>query len=180
LIDATGTIIATVRDSIAAKPSYYFSIIAFHAKAEEPEDPQTHEPSMLSQLRWIFATAIGVAIVIAVWLEPEVRDPSGEPATPRTAPIGGSSAHAPSGQAPQTSPGLASEPTGSSSVSLGDSPSVEWQDRLRAYWSDVDRILARRQGNKADHDKVRDALRARHFTVEERPTVRALDASRDR
>jgi hypothetical protein len=135
---------------------------------------------MLSQLRWIIATAIGVAIVIAVWLEPDVRDPSGEPATARTAPTGDSSAHALSEQAPRSSPGLASEPTGSSSVSPDDSPSVEWQSRLRAYWAEVDRILARRQSNKADHDKIREALRARHFTVEERPTVRALDASRER
>jgi hypothetical protein len=135
---------------------------------------------MLSRLRWILATAIGVAIVIAVWLEPDVRDPSGEPATPRAVPTRNSTAHAPSEQARRSSPDPASQATSSPPASPADSPSVEWQSRLRAYWSDLDRILARRQGNKADHDAIRDALRARHFTVEERPTVRALDASRER
>jgi hypothetical protein len=114
---------------------------------------------MLSQVRWILATAIGVAIVVAVWLEPDVRDPSGEPAVPRTLPAENLSTNTPSGQ-------------------TQESPSVEWQSRLRAYWHDVDRILAKRSGSKADHEKIRDALRTRHFTVEERPTVRALDATR--
>jgi lipase chaperone LimK len=55
---------------------------------------------------------------------------------------------------------------------------VEWQNRLREYWADVDRILAQRRGNTKDHDQIREALLTRHFSVDERPAVRALDASR--
>jgi len=133
---------------------------------------------MLSQARWILATAIGVAVVVAVWLEPDVRDPSGEPAVPRTLPAENFSANAPSGQTQKSPPGPPSESGRAAPASGAESPSVEWQSRLRAYWHDVDRILAKRSDSKADHEKIRDALRARHFTVEERPTVRALDATR--
>jgi hypothetical protein len=133
---------------------------------------------MLSQLRWILGVAIGVAVIVAVWLEPDVRDPSGEPAVPRSAPSGlasppdsGSLLPLPASPAsPASLKSLAANGTASSSV--------EWQNRLRAYWADVDRILAQRRGSTKDHDQIREALLTRHFNVDERPAVRALDASR--
>ncbi len=38
---------------------------------------------LLSQLRWILALAIGVCVMIAVWLDPEVKAPGGVEATIR-------------------------------------------------------------------------------------------------
>ena len=127
---------------------------------------------MLSQLRWILGVAIGVAVVVAVWLEPDVRDPSGEPAVPRSAPSGLASPPDAGSLLPSRKPPESPAADGTASSS------VEWQNRLREYWADVDRILAQRRGNTRDHDEIREALRARHFSVDERPAVRALDASR--
>ena len=133
---------------------------------------------MLSQLRWVLGVAIGVAVIVAVWLEPDVRDPSGEPAVPRSTQSG--LANAPDSGSLLTSP---ASPASTASTANGTanetaSSSVEWQNRLREYWADVDRILAQRRGNTKDHDQIREALLARHFNVDERPAVRALDASR--
>jgi hypothetical protein len=133
---------------------------------------------MLSQLRWILGVAIGVAVIVAVWLEPDVRDPSGEPAVPRSTQSG--LANAPDSGSPlplPASPASADSPKSSATTGTASS-SVEWQNRLRAYWADVDRILAQRRGNTKDHDQIREALLTRHFSVDERPAVRALDATR--
>ena len=130
---------------------------------------------MLSQLRWILGVAIGVAVIVAVWLEPDVRDPSGEPAVPRSTQSG--LANAPDSGSLLPSPASADSPKSSATTGTASS-SVEWQNRLRAYWADVDRILAQRRGNTKDHDQIREALLSRHFSVDERPAVRALDASR--
>jgi len=139
---------------------------------------------MLSQLRWVLGVAIGVAVIVAVWLEPDVRDPSGEPAVPRSAPSGlasppdsGSLLPLPASPTSPTSP---ASPASLKSLAANGtaSSSVEWQNRLRAYWADVDRILAQRRGSTKDHDQIREALLTRHFNVDERPAVRALDASR--
>ncbi len=126
---------------------------------------------MLSQLRWILGVAIGVAVIVAVWLEPDVRDPSGEPAVPRSAQSG-------LANAPDSGSLLASPASPASATNGTASSSVEWQNRLREYWADVDRILAQRRGSTKDHDQIREALLTRHFNVDERPAVRALDASR--
>jgi len=132
---------------------------------------------MLSQLRWVLGVAIGVAVIVAVWLEPDVRDPSGEPAVPRSTQSG-------LANAPDSGSLLPSAANGSANGSANEtanetaSSSVEWQNRLREYWADVDRILAQRRGNTKDHDQIREALLSRHFSVDERPAVRALDASR--
>jgi len=127
---------------------------------------------MLSQLRWVLGVAIGVAVIVAVWLEPDVRDPSGEPAVPRSTQSG--LANAP--DSGSLLPSTASTANGTANETA--SSSVEWQNRLREYWADVDRILAQRRGNTKDHDQIREALLSRHFSVDERPAVRALDASR--
>ncbi len=133
---------------------------------------------MLSQLRWILGVAIGVAVIVAVWLEPDVRDPSGEPAVPRSTQSGLANAPDSDSLLPlPASPTSADSPKSSASNGTASS-SVEWQNRLRAYWADVDRILAQRRGNTKDHDQIREALLTRHFSVDERPAVRALDASR--
>ena len=128
---------------------------------------------MLSQLRWVLGVAIGVAVIVAVWLEPDVRDPSGEPAVPRSTQSG-------LANAPDSGSLLASPASPASATNETASSSVEWQNRLREYWADVDRILAQRRGNTKDHDQIREALLSRHFSVDERPAVRALDASRTR
>lgn len=133
---------------------------------------------MLSQLRWILGVAIGVAVIVAVWLEPDVRDPSGEPAVPRSTQSGLANAPDSGSLLPlPASPASADSPKSSATTGTASS-SVEWQNRLRAYWADVDRILAQRRGNTKDHDQIREALLTRHFSVDERPAVRALDASR--
>ena len=133
---------------------------------------------MLSQLRWILGVAIGVAVIVAVWLEPDVRDPSGEPAVPRSAQTG--LATPPDSGSLRPLPASPTSPASLKSLAANGtaSSSVEWQNRLRAYWADVDRILAQRRGNTKDHDQIRKALITRHFNVDERPAVRALDASR--
>ena len=131
---------------------------------------------MLSQLRWVLGVAIGVAVIVAVWLEPDVRDPSGEPAVPRSTQSG--LANAPDSGSLLASPASPASPASATNETA--SSSVEWQNRLREYWADVDRILAQRRGNTKDHDQIREALLARHFNVDERPAVRALDASRTR
>ncbi len=41
---------------------------------------------LLSQLRWLGALAIGVAVMIAMYLDPEVEAPGGQPAPPASAP----------------------------------------------------------------------------------------------
>jgi hypothetical protein len=133
---------------------------------------------MLSQLRWILGVAIGVAVIVAVWLEPDVRDPSGEPAVPRSTQSGLANAPDSGSLLPSpASPASADSPKSSATTGTASS-SVEWQNRLRAYWADVDRILAQRRGNTKDHDQIREALLTRHFSVDERPAVRALDATR--
>ncbi|HIG02320.1 MAG TPA: hypothetical protein EYQ66_13610 [Myxococcales bacterium] len=133
---------------------------------------------MLSQLRWILGVAIGVAVIVAVWLEPDVRDPSGEPAVPRSTQSGLANAPDSGSLLPlPASPASADSPKSSATTGTASS-SVEWQNRLRAYWADVDRILAQRRGNTKDHDQIREALLTRHFSVDERPAVRALDATR--
>ena len=129
---------------------------------------------MLSQLRWVLGVAIGVAVIVAVWLEPDVRDPSGEPAVPRSTQSG--LANAPDSGSLLASPASPASPASATNETA--SSSVEWQNRLREYWADVDRILAQRRGNTKDHDQIREALLTRHFNVDERPAVRALDASR--
>ena len=129
---------------------------------------------MLSQLRWVLGVAIGVAVIVAVWLEPDVRDPSGEPAVPRSTQSG--LANAPDSGSLLASPASPASPASATNETA--SSSVEWQNRLREYWADVDRILAQRRGNTKDHDQIREALLSRHFSVDERPAVRALDASR--
>lgn len=122
---------------------------------------------MLSQLRWIMGVAIGVAIIVAVWLEPDVRDPSGEPAEPR------------SRVQQVTSPAPASSPAAREAADPV-SPSVRWQRRLAAYWADLDGLRDAPGALPEDAQEQREALLAEHFSVEERPLVRALDASRDR
>ncbi|MDE0885179.1 MAG: hypothetical protein OSB70_06565 [Myxococcota bacterium] len=109
---------------------------------------------MLSQLRWILGMAIGVVIMAAVWREPYVRDPSGEPARPR--------------------PAIAR-----SAEPAAPSPSVRWQLRLEAYWAELDASLADPLNAGADHRVIQEILRAQHFELDERPTVRVLDASRE-
>jgi len=122
---------------------------------------------MLSQLRWIMGVAIGVAIIVAVWLEPDVRDPSGEPAEPRA-------------RMQRVSPAV--PPPSSTGAEAADSasPSVRWQRRLAAYWADLDGLRDAPGAVPEDTQKQREALLAEHFSVEERPLVRALDASRPR
>ena len=73
---------------------------------------------MLSELRWMLGVAIGLAVVVAVWLEPDVRDPSGEPAQPWPSLVV---------EAPE--PGAS------------DSESVRWQQRIAAYWAELDLSL---------------------------------------
>lgn len=114
---------------------------------------------MLSQIRWMLGMAIGVAIIVAVWLEPEVRDLSGEPAVPRQT-------------LPRAQPGPGVAATNPSS-------SVRWQQRLKAYWTELEAALTDPGNAGADPVELQEGLRARHFSVEERPLVRALDANRE-
>jgi len=112
---------------------------------------------MLSEIRWMLGVAIGLAVVVAVWLEPDVRDPSGEPARPRPSRVVATSA-------PEAS----------------DSEAVRWQQRIAAYWAELDRGLADSALGPEARAEFQEALRARLFNVEERPLVRALDAGRAR
>jgi hypothetical protein len=126
---------------------------------------------MLSQIRWMMGVAIGVAIIVAVWLEPDVRDPSGEPARPRP-------------QAGMTGNPVAN-PSASGPAAIGDSgraasPSVRWQVRIATYWAELDALLADPKLAGSEREAAREALLARHFEVGERGQVRALDAGRAR
>jgi len=108
----------------------------------------------------MLGVAIGVAIIVAVWLEPDVRDLSGEPARPR--------------------PPIARDAVAGSPETRALSPSVRWQQRLEAYWAELDAALADSRNGEADRRAIQETLRAEHFELEERPTVRALDATRER
>ena len=105
----------------------------------------------------MLGVAIGLAVVVAVWLEPDVRDPSGEPARPR-----------PSRVVETTEP------------SASGSEAVRWQQRIATYWAELDRGLADSALGPEARAEFQETLRARHFNVEERPLVRALDAGRAR
>lgn len=117
---------------------------------------------MLSQIRWMMGVAIGIAIIVAVWLEPDVRDPSGEPARPR--------------------PRFESGTTQGTTDGRGEprSASVRWQARIAVYWAELDVLLADPNLAGREREVAREALLARHFEVAERGHVRALDAGRAR
>jgi hypothetical protein len=122
---------------------------------------------VLSQARWMLGVAIGVAVIVAVWLEPDVRDPSGEPARPR-----------PERVAPSGRPSL---PTAEARAPASpDSASVRWQRRLAAYWAELDAGMDDPALRAEDRAAFQETLRARHFDAQERPVVRALDAGRER
>ena len=105
----------------------------------------------------MLGVAIGLAVVVAVWLEPDVRDPSGEPARPWP-----------------TRVVEVAEPSASGSEA------VRWQQRIATYWAELDRGLADSALGPEARAEFQETLRARHFNVEERPLVRALDAGRAR
>ncbi|MCS5637427.1 MAG: lipase chaperone [Myxococcota bacterium] len=124
---------------------------------------------MLSQLRWMMGVAIGVAIMVAVWLEPKVRDPSGEPARPR----------------PRPEAGMTENPSARAQGAMGDpgrgpSAAVRWQARIAAYWAELDALLADPKLARSEREAAREALLARHFEIGERGHVRALAAGRAR
>ena len=57
---------------------------------------------------------------------------------------------------------------------------MRWQQRIAAYWAELDRGLADSALSAAGRAEFHESLRAHHFNVEERPLVRALDAGRAR
>ena len=125
---------------------------------------------MLSQVRWMMSVAIGIAVVVAVWLEPDVRDPAGEPARPRP----GAEARA------RRSAGDLTPVPGAGGAGQTRSASAQWQARIAAYWAELDALLADPSLAGREREAAREALLAQHFEVAERGQVRALDAGRAR
>ena len=61
-------------------------------------------------------------------------------------------------------------------LAMLDTVRAKWDQRLKAYRSDLQRIAARSEPNSEAYRRARDALRERHFSGADLARVRALDA----
>jgi hypothetical protein len=118
---------------------------------------------MLSELRWMIFVVLGIGVMVAVWLEPNARDPSGEAAVPR---IRASAESTP--------------PAGKPAIPAEDaSPETRapWQERFQAYRSARAELLE--SGNLPEEAKSGEIekLRSQYFDSLEIPGVRILDAN---